>query len=76
MSSLLLEGGVTTDADPSGAHHKEGRMRKSKVLRIAAALCALALVGAACSDDGDGGGSDEGRTVVRFAFSPDPVLTG
>jgi ABC-type nitrate/sulfonate/bicarbonate transport system substrate-binding protein len=49
-------------------------MRKSKVLRIAAALCAMALVAAACSDDGGGGGDDEGRTVVRFAFSPDPVL--
>jgi hypothetical protein len=48
-------------------------MRKSKVLRIAAALCAMALVAAACSDDGGGGGDDEGRTVVRFAFSPDPV---
>jgi ABC-type nitrate/sulfonate/bicarbonate transport system substrate-binding protein len=49
-------------------------MRKRKVLRLAAAVCALALVAAACSDDGGGGDGAEERTVVRFAFSPDPVL--
>jgi ABC-type nitrate/sulfonate/bicarbonate transport system substrate-binding protein len=38
---------------------------------VVAALSALALVASACSDDGAGG--DE-RSVVRFAFSPDPVI--
>lgn len=35
-------------------------------------LGAIALVAAACG--GDGEGSEDGRSVVRFAFSPDPVI--
>lgn len=39
---------------------------------MVAAISALALVGVACGDGGDEG--DEGRSVIRFAFAPDPVI--
>ena len=43
-----------------------------------ALIATLALVVAACGSDGDGEGTgtttaDEARTVIRFAFAPDPV---
>ena len=50
-------------------------MQKSGWLRSIALLGALALVAVACGDD-SGGGSGESteRSIVRFAFSPDPVI--
>jgi ABC-type nitrate/sulfonate/bicarbonate transport system substrate-binding protein len=47
-------------------------MRRSKVLGLVALTSVLALVGVACGSDGDEG--EDGRSVVRFAFSPDPVI--
>ena len=52
-------------------------MRGTSRLRWLALLSALMLVLAACGGDdaaeGDGEGEDGGRTVIRFAFAPDPV---
>jgi ABC-type nitrate/sulfonate/bicarbonate transport system substrate-binding protein len=36
-------------------------------------LAMLALVAAACGEAGEGEGEGEERTVIRFAFAPDPV---
>jgi hypothetical protein len=52
---------------------REGRMRTTNLLRLVAATCALALTAAACGD-GAGTGGDGERSIVRFAFSPDPVI--
>jgi ABC-type nitrate/sulfonate/bicarbonate transport system substrate-binding protein len=50
-------------------------MRTRGLLRLVAATCALALTAAACGGDGDGdSGGDGERSIVRFAFSPDPVI--
>jgi ABC-type nitrate/sulfonate/bicarbonate transport system substrate-binding protein len=51
-------------------------MRSRWLLKVAAVTCALALTAVACGDDGDGGGEggDGERSVVRFAFAPDPVI--
>jgi len=51
-------------------------MRSRWLLKVAAVTCALALTAVACGDDGDGGGEggDDERSVVRFAFAPDPVI--
>jgi ABC-type nitrate/sulfonate/bicarbonate transport system substrate-binding protein len=48
-------------------------MRTRSLVRLVAATCALALIAAACGEDGEAGGDGE-RAVVRFAFSPDPVI--
>ena len=48
-------------------------MRTRSLVRLIAVTCALALVAAACGEDGAGDGGEE-RSVVRFAFSPDPVI--
>ena len=48
-------------------------MRVRSLVRLVAATCALALVAAACGEDGETGGNGE-RSIVRFAFSPDPVI--
>lgn len=47
---------------------------RSRRLRISAIFALLVLVVVACGSDsgGDGGDGDE-RTVIRFAFAPDPV---
>lgn len=47
-------------------------MRRSKGLWLVAVFSAFALVVVACGNGG--GGDDGGRSVVRFAFSPDPVI--
>jgi ABC-type nitrate/sulfonate/bicarbonate transport system substrate-binding protein len=43
-------------------------------VRVAAALALAALVAAACGGDGGGEAGDGERSIVRFAFSPDPVI--
>lgn len=48
-------------------------MRRSSWLRAIAGLSAFALVVVACGGS-TGSSPDAGRTVVRFAFSPDPVI--
>lgn len=48
-----------------------GRRRRS--LKWACLVAALSLVAVACSDDGGDAGADGDRTVIRFAFAPDPV---
>jgi hypothetical protein len=48
-------------------------MRTRSLVRLVAAACALALIAAACGEDGEAGGDGE-RAVVRFAFAPDPVI--
>jgi ABC-type nitrate/sulfonate/bicarbonate transport system substrate-binding protein len=53
------------------AANEEGAMRRSTGMWTVAFVSALALVGVACGEDGAG---DDGRSVVRFAFSPDPVI--
>ena len=52
------------------------RLKLSKrSLRAAAAVTLAAMIAAACGGNGDSGGagSDE-RSIIRFAFSPDPVI--
>ncbi|HZA19537.1 MAG TPA: ABC transporter substrate-binding protein [Actinomycetota bacterium] len=50
------------------------RSRWARSLGGTAILLALLLVAAACGgDDGGGAGGEEERTVIRFAFAPDPV---
>ena len=49
-------------------------MRTRSLVRLVAVTCALALTAVACGDDGGGSGEDGERSVVRFAFSPDPVI--
>lgn len=41
--------------------------------RIIAALSVFASVAAACGNDDDSSGGGDERTVIRFAFAPDPV---
>lgn len=55
-------------------------MRTRSVVRWLALMSALAIVMAACGGDDDGGaegtaadGDGDERTVIRFAFAPDPV---
>ena len=43
-------------------------------LRTAAVLAVLAVVAVACGGDGGDASGDGERPVVRFAFSPDPVI--
>ncbi len=50
-------------------------MRGKPTWRIVALIGAMALIATACGGDGSAGGDGqgEGRTVIRFAFAPDPV---
>ncbi|MDP3984266.1 MAG: ABC transporter substrate-binding protein [Acidimicrobiia bacterium] len=48
-------------------------MHRSSMIRGFATLAVLALMAAACGTGGGGGGGDDERTVIRFAFAPDPV---
>src|SRR3990172_2226154 len=54
-----------------GTEQRRRRMR-GKTVWFVAAVSALMLVAAACG--GNGAAESEGRSVVRFAFSPDPVI--
>jgi ABC-type nitrate/sulfonate/bicarbonate transport system substrate-binding protein len=55
-----------------GSEQRRRRMRR-KTVWFVATMSALMLVAAACGGDGDPE-EDGGRPVVRFAFSPDPVI--
>jgi ABC-type nitrate/sulfonate/bicarbonate transport system substrate-binding protein len=46
----------------------------NRLLKLVAVTCAIALTAAACGGDGDGEAGGGERSVVRFAFSPDPVI--
>ena len=54
-------------------------MRPRSKRTLVALLTVLAVVVAACGGDGEGGeasdttGGEDSRTVIRFAFAPDPV---
>ena len=48
-------------------------MRKSRAMWAIALVSVFALVMVACGGDG-GEEAEDGRSVVRFAFSPDPVI--
>lgn len=48
-------------------------MRHVRWLRAVAAMSSVVLVAAACSSS-PGSSAEAGRTVVRFAFAPDPVI--
>jgi ABC-type nitrate/sulfonate/bicarbonate transport system substrate-binding protein len=55
-------------------HRPELRWAKRRKLRWLAVLAVLGLVAAACGSGDDAGGSGDGeRSVIRFAFAPDPV---
>jgi ABC-type nitrate/sulfonate/bicarbonate transport system substrate-binding protein len=49
------------------------KKRWARCLGGTSLLLALLLVAAACGDDGGGEAGDGERTVIRFAFAPDPV---
>jgi hypothetical protein len=50
------------------------KVRSVRSFRGAVILVALMLVAAACGGDGGGGAGEDGeRSVIRFAFAPDPV---
>ena len=53
---------------------ERSRMQKSGWLRSIALLSALALIAVACGDDSGGESGGDERSIVRFAFSPDPVI--
>lgn len=54
-----------------GATRRGGRGRVP--VRVGALLSAALLVTAACGGGGDRGAGADDRTVIRFAFAPDPV---
>ena len=52
-------------------HHLRRRWRSKSVIVL---VVLLSLVAAACGDGGGGTGADAERGVIRFAFSPDPII--
>ena len=48
-------------------------MRTRNLLRLVAVTCAITLTAVACGENGGAEGDGE-RSIVRFAFSPDPVI--
>jgi ABC-type nitrate/sulfonate/bicarbonate transport system substrate-binding protein len=47
---------------------------RNRSVRVTAALVLAAVIAAACGGNGDSGGEDGERSIIRFAFSPDPVI--